>query len=103
MTYDIQKLRNLTTGKLHTKMEDIYTVLEKISGEKGLTTTALGPVNKALKPYLQKVIKDKRFWDDKFDTSHTGSIDVPTLSGNDLKEFQDKVPAEIAAFWQRVS
>lgn len=77
---DIQRVRNLSTGILHTDMKHIHEDLEVITGEKGLMTHMLPRVMDAIKPWLKSQITDYRFWDDKFDKSHVGEIflSVPT-------------------------
>jgi hypothetical protein len=80
---EIQRLRNLTTGRLHTEMGHIYQDLELITGEEGLMTHMLPRVMKAVEPWLREHIIDARFWDDKYDTTHTGEITLPTPTTED--------------------
>ena len=72
-----QRLRNLTTGRLHTKMDDIYQDLELITGEAGIMTHMLGRVNTAIKPWLETYVTESRFWDNAYDPSHTGEVLLP--------------------------
>ena len=74
---DIQRLRNLTTGKLHTTMDDIYQDLEIITGEKGFMTHMLPRVCDSIIPWLKVHVSDQRFWDNEFDVSHIGNIGLP--------------------------
>ena len=87
---DIQRLRNLTTGRLHTKMEHIYEDLGMIIGEKGLMTHMLPRVMKAVEPWLRDNISDLRFWDGKFDITHTGEFDLPETTDEDRKIFFER-------------
>jgi len=82
---DIQRLRNLTTNLLHTKVSDIYEDLEWITGHKGLMTHMLPRVVVAVKPWLRKHVTGPRFWDGKFDRSHIGEFDLaePTEAERD--------------------
>jgi hypothetical protein len=80
---DIQRLRNLTTGRLHTEMGHIYEDLETIAGETGLMTHMLPRAMQAVEPWLRERVVDTRFWDDKYDTMHTGEIELPTPSASD--------------------
>lgn len=91
---DIQRLRNLTTGKLHTEMGHIYMDLEKITGEKGLMTHMLPRVMHAVEPWLRECVTDMRFWDGKFDTTHTGTIKLPTPSAKDRKLMLERYAAQ---------
>ena len=74
---DNQRLRNLTTGRLHTKIQDIYEDLEYILGEKGLMTHQIPKVLRAETPWLKKTITDPRFWDDAYDPTHAGNTPLP--------------------------
>jgi hypothetical protein len=80
---EIQRLRNLTTGRLHTEMGHIYQDLEEITGEKGLMTHMLPRIMRAVEPWLRVQITDARFWDGKYDTTHTGEITLPTPTVED--------------------
>lgn len=77
---DIQRLRNLTTGKLHTKMTHIYEDIETITGTPGLMTHQIPNALTALKPWLLANVTDPRFWDDRFDITHVGDIELPEMS-----------------------
>lgn len=77
ITFDIQRMRNLTTGRLHTEMSHIYQDLESIMLAKGIMTHMIPRVMDAIKPWLLKHIHDKRFWDGKYDTTHVGQITIP--------------------------
>jgi len=82
---DTQRLRNLTTGKLHTEMGHIYEDLGMITGEQGLMTHMLPRVCKAIKPWLEKNVSEQRFWDGKYDITHTGKYKLPTPTDEDRK------------------
>lgn len=87
---DIQRLRNLTTGRLHTEMGHIYEDLELITGEKGLMTHMLPRVLDAIKPWLEENVKDVRFWDGEWDTAHVGDFELPTPTAEDRKVFFER-------------
>lgn len=87
---DIQRLRNLTTGRLHTQMADIYQDIEYLTGARGVLTHMLPDATKALLPYLREKTPDARLWDGAYDTAHVGEIDVPPMNSD-----------EQAAFWVR--
>ena len=74
---DIQRLRNLTTGRLHTTIEHIYEDLGTITGESGLMTHMLPRAMRAVEPWLREHVKDQRFWDNEVDTSHVGEFALP--------------------------
>ena len=80
---DIQRLRNLTTGRLHTEVSHIYEDLGTITGESGLRTHMLPRAMKSAEPWLREHVTDPRFWDGEYDTSHTGEIELPESSEED--------------------
>ena len=75
---DIQRLRNLTTGKLHTKLIDIYKDLELITCNGGIMPHMIPRVMRAVEPWLQSKVADERFWGGKHDPSHVGEYWIPT-------------------------
>jgi hypothetical protein len=85
---DIQRLRNLTTGRLHTKMDDIYQDIEWLVGESGIMTHMLPRAVRALEPFLKEQCPDEKFWLDEYDTTHTGTIDINPLSAEQRGEFR---------------
>jgi hypothetical protein len=80
---DIQRLRNLTTGRLHTEMGHIYEDLGVITGESGLMAHMLPRAMRAVEPWLREHVTDARFWDGEYDTTHTGEIELPIPTAED--------------------
>lgn len=95
-----QRVRNLTTGILHTEIKHIYEDIEYIIGEQGIMTHHLPAANKALRPYLKEKVKEKRFWDEKYDTKHTGNIDIVLMKKHEKKLFWERFDEEIGKFWE---
>lgn len=87
MKFDIQRVRNLTTGILHTEMQHIYEDIESITGTKGVMTHHLGMASTALQPFLKSKITDQRFFDESFDTSHNGFVDIPEMNEFEKSDF----------------
>lgn len=83
---DIQRLRNLTTRRLHTEIQHIYEDLEEIIGDKGLMTHMLPGVCEAITPWLRDKVIDPRFWDGLYDVTHIGEIDLPTPTAEERAE-----------------
>lgn len=77
---DAQRLRNLTTGLLHTKIEHIYQDLEFITRGGGIMTHMIPIVMEAIRPWLKEKVTDERFWDGKFDKSHTGDFPLNCMT-----------------------
>lgn len=91
---NIQRLRNLTTGKLHTEMGHIYEDLEAITGERGLMTHMLPRAARAVEPWLREHVTDPRFWDGKYDTTHTGEHELPEPTENDRAAMFERYKAQ---------
>lgn len=77
---DIQRLRNLTTGRLHTKIGLVYEDIETVTGLPGLMTHQIPNAMTALKPWLLDNVTDSRFWDGNFDITHVGNIELPEMT-----------------------
>lgn len=91
---DIQRLRNLTTGRLHTEMGHIYEDLVSITGEEGLMTHMLPRAMRAVEPWLREHVKDERFWDGKFDQTHTGEFALPEPTAEDRDAMFERYKAQ---------
>jgi len=87
---NIQRLRNLTTGKLHTEMGHVYVDLEWITGERGLMTHMLPDVFRAVEPWLRENVSDWRFWDGEHDPTHTGDFDLPVPTTEERAEMLER-------------
>ncbi len=85
-----QRLRNLTTGRLHTKIDHVYQDIEYLTGEPGIMTHMIPNAMRALEPWLREQVTDARFWDDVHDVTHVGETDVAPMT-----------PTERAAFFER--
>ena len=83
----IQRLRNLTTGHLHTNMGDIYEDIAAITGEDGIMTHQLPNAFRALLPWLKDKISDQRFFEDKHDPNHVGEFELPAMTPEEKGEF----------------
>ena len=104
MDISTQRLRNLTTGILHTKMEDIYKDIEVITDAEGVMTHQLPAARKALEPYLRTVIRNEKFWDGDYDPDHdVGQVEVPVMTQTEQTLYFGRFKTEIANFWEKVN
>ncbi|MFM7007826.1 MAG: hypothetical protein ACKO0Z_00590 [Betaproteobacteria bacterium] len=90
---DIQRVRNITTGRLHTKMEHIYQDLGFIVGDDGLMTHMLPRVMRAVEPWLREQVTDPRFWDGEYDTTHTGEHPLRAMTPEENKAALERYAA----------
>lgn len=91
---DMQRLRNLTTGRLHTEIGHIYKDLEIITGEEGLMTHMLPRVCNAVEPWLREHVTDERFWNGEFDQTHTGDFPLPEPTAEDRAAMFERYKAQ---------
>ena len=88
-----QRLRNLTTGRLHTEMGHIYEDLGAITGEPGLMTHMLPRAMRAVEPWLREHVTDPSFWNGEYDKTHTGEIKLPEPTEQARAEMFDRYKA----------
>src|SRR5690349_14196794 len=86
-TINIQRLRNLTTGKLHTEMMYFYQDIEAFTGEAGVMTHQLGAASRALEPWLREKYPDERLWDGKYDPTHEGEVQLHVMTQEEKRAF----------------
>ncbi len=91
---NIQRLRNLTTGRLHTETAHIYEDLGIITGNRGLMTHMLPRVINAVEPWLREHVKCERFWNGEFDTTHVGEFDLPESTCEERKLMLERYLAQ---------
>ena len=91
---DIQRLRNLTTGILHTEIGHVYEDLEAITGESGLMTHMLPRAARAVEPWLREHVPAPRFWDGEYDTTHTGDYALPEPTADDRVAMFERYKAQ---------
>ena len=84
---DIQRLRNLTTGRLHTAIRDVYHDIEYITGEEGIMTHMLPNAMRAIKWWLRDKVTDQRFWDDQYDVTHKGDYPIDPMTAAEQRVF----------------
>lgn len=92
---DIQRLRNLTTGLLHTDIGHVYEDIEEITGAYGIMTHQLPAVLRAVKPWLRANVRDERFWNCEYDTNHVGDYDLPDPTDDDREAMLERYRSDI--------
>jgi len=84
---DIQRLRNLTTGRLHTEIGHVYEDIEFFTGQRGVMTHMLPNANRALEPWLREQFDDPRLWDGAYDVTHTGDVEARAMDDAERAAF----------------
>jgi len=96
---DIQRLRNLTTGRLHTDITHVYQDLEYITDSEGIMTHMIPNVIRAVEPWLRTKVTDDRFWDGEHDPSHVGDYEIEPMNDREKQEAFERyknLPSPIA-------
>lgn len=84
---DIQRVRTLTTGKMHTDIADVYEDIYRLVGEAGIVTHMIPNAIRALRPFLLRRLPDPRFWNGEYDPTHVGDVPVAPLNADELTQF----------------
>ena len=83
MTITNQRLRNLTTGIIHTNVIDIHTDLAAFTGIEAMTHQLPALID-AIAPYLKSKLTEPKFWDGKYDPTHIGETEIDAMSHQEL-------------------
>jgi len=84
---DFQRVRNLTTRKLHTDIGHVYQDLEYLVGVKGIMTHQIPAALRAIAPWLVCAIPDRRFWDNLHDPLHAGDLEIEPMGSGARDRF----------------
>lgn len=102
MTFSIQRLRNLTTFRLHTEIDDVKEDLGRIFDRPGSVMTHMIPnLLTAVSPWLQSIGLPERFFDGTADASHVGDITIPEPTDDDRAAMWERyraLPSPFASF-----
>ena len=88
-----QRLRSLTTYRLHTNIEDVYEDLEWICGESGIMTHMIPNMLEAASPWLRQHVTDERYWNGEHDPSHVEVFTLPTPTTFEREEVWNRYRA----------
>lgn len=90
---EIQRVRNLTTGILHTDLVYVYEDLRAITTLPFLTQEIPNAIE-SLQPSLRQHISEDRFWTGKLDLEHVGEIDIPAMTAEHRAAFLERYRAQ---------
>jgi len=96
------RLRNLTTGLLHTHIDFIYKDIEFLVGDSGIMTHHLGMAAVALKPFLQSRLPAS-FFERVYKPEEKGETEIEPLTAEERKAFFEVFDVELGKFWAQVS
>ena len=84
---EAQRLRNLTTGRLHTEIGHVYEDIEYLTGEPGLFTHQIPNALRALTPWPREKVADQSYWDGEYTPSITGDYDLKPMTEKEKAEY----------------
>lgn len=97
------KLRNITSGILHTSVGDVYSFFEEYLGEKGIMTHHLPVAGKAILPILKRNLDDSWFTDEWVKEALDESVDIPDLTDDERTEFWRGFESGLDELWDKIA
>lgn len=83
---NIQRLRTLTTGILHTSISDVYDDIEYITGIRVLTYQ-IPNILDAIAPWLKEKVVEDSFWNGEYNPNLSGEYDIKPMSEQDKLKY----------------
>lgn len=90
---EAQRVRNLTTKRLHTEVGHVYQDIEALTRAPGIMTHQIPNALRALEPFLKEKVQDPRFWDGEYDPTHDGEVTLEPMTDSERNDFFDRVQA----------
>ena len=98
---DIQRIRNITTGIIHTSFEEMSKDIQMITGIEGVTTIGIPYVGRLAQLFLKEQFPDPRFWERAMDETHVGELEVRNMTMDDRQRIFEAYRAEEHAAIER--
>lgn len=93
------KLRNITTGILHTNIGDVYIFLEEYLNEKGIMTHQLPSACRALQPILKRKL-NKTWFDELWVKDGLDAIvEIDNITDEEKTEFWKSYEVYASEMW----
>lgn len=102
MKTTLGKLRNVTSGILHTKIDDVYKFYEEYVKAEGIMTHQLPSAFKALLPILKTKLPEKWFTEEWIKEGLNEVVSVPELTEDELKTFWRSYSENAAHIWDAI-
>lgn len=96
------KLRNITSGILHTEIGDVYLFFEEYIGMKGIMTHQLGSACKAIEPILRTKFGKMWFTDEWIKDGLNVMVEVPDLTAEEKELFWKHYHAYASEMWDKI-
>lgn len=96
------KLRNITTGILHTDITDVYVFLDEYLDMGGAMTHQIPSAFRALEPILKKKLPEEWFTNEWIKTGLDEVVEITDLSPEELKTFWEQYKIYASAMWDKI-
>ena len=98
------KLRNITSGILHTGIGDIYVFLEEYLDEKGIMTHQLPSACQALVNILKRKLPEEWFTEEwiKDRDWQVQEVEISDLTQEEKDEFWKEYQIYVSAMWDKI-
>lgn len=84
---NIQRLRNLTTKRIHTNSKHIPEDIAYLTKLDQPSSHQIPNAYNAILPWLREKTPDPRLWNGKYDPAHTGDIDLQPMTSSEQAGF----------------
>lgn len=96
------KLRNMTTGRLHTEIGDVYKFIEEYTGEKGIMTHHIPSACPPIQTILKRHLSAEWFTDEWIKTGLDEVVEIPYMTEDERKEFWEAFNKHAADLWDSI-
>ena len=84
------ELRNITSGTLHTNIEDVYKFFNEFTGQRGMMTHHLPSAAKAIMPFLKSKLSDEWFTDEWIKDELDAVVEIADPTEDEKTDFWEK-------------
>ena len=96
------KLRNVTSGRLHTDIGDVYKFYEEYCGANGIMTHHIPIAYQALLPILKSKLSEEWFSDEWIKTGLDEVVEVPEMTEEEKATFWKSFGEYAAGMWDAI-
>lgn len=96
------KLRNVTSGILHTEVGDVYKFYEEYIGEKGIMTHHIPSAFKALQPILKTKLSEEWFNEEWIKEGLNEPVEVADLTAEEKAEYWKQFNVYASEMWNSI-
>ena len=96
------KLRNITSGILHTTIGDVYTFFEEYLGAKGIMTHQLPSAGKSIVPILKSKLSAEWFINEWQKEGLSEKVEIDDLTETEKADFWKQYDAYAGEMWNSI-